>query len=184
MDPGGRARRRHGGARDEAFTELFRATQPKIRAYAHRRLPAVQADDVVSETFMVAWRRFDEVPTDHGEALLWLYRVAQYTVMNTYRSQRRVVALRSRLREGDPFSLAQSSVVIEGERDALAEAFASLSAEDRSVLLLATWEGLATDELAVALECASSAAATRLSRARSRFEAAVAHGETMAEGDG
>jgi RNA polymerase sigma-70 factor (ECF subfamily) len=56
--------------REERFEGLFRATYPAVRAYALRRSAPEAAKDVVAETFLVAWRRLDEVPED---ALPWLY---------------------------------------------------------------------------------------------------------------
>jgi hypothetical protein len=40
-----------------------------------RRAPESLVEDVVSETFLVCWRRFDRVP---DEPLPWLYAVARY----------------------------------------------------------------------------------------------------------
>ena len=45
---------------EERFTELYRAHVDAVRAYAWRR--ARVADDVVAETFLIAWRRIDQVP--------------------------------------------------------------------------------------------------------------------------
>ena len=57
--------------RDGRFEALFRANYAAVRGYALRRARREEAQDVVAETFLVAWRRFDEVPVD---ALPWLYR--------------------------------------------------------------------------------------------------------------
>lgn len=164
------------GAAEARFTTLFHATYREVRSFAMRRLPDSDAvDDVVSETFLVAWRRFAQVPADQSEALLWLYRVAQYGVLNTVRGDRRRQALRDRLRAAVPAVTSDGCrlVVLDQESDLLASAFAALREDDRTVLLLAAWEGLTGHELAVVLGCSDGAAATRLSRARSRFAAAV-----------
>jgi len=49
------------------------------------------------------------------------------------------------------------------------EALASLSGEERELLLLTAWEGLSAAELALALGCRPSTARVRLHRARRRF---------------
>lgn len=166
------------------FRVLFEATYREVRAFAVRRLPDRSAvDDVVSETFLVAWRRFEQVPTDHAEALLWLYRVAQYGVLNAHRGERRRHALRERMRASVP-AVAQDRdplVALDDERETLVSAFATLPEEDRTVLLLAAWEGLTGQALAAVLDCTVTAAATRLSRARSRFASAVAGNESKHE---
>lgn len=165
------------GAAAARFTTLYNATYREVRSFATRRLPDTDAvDDVVSETFLVAWRRFSQVPADPGEALLWLYRVAQYGLLNAARGTRRRQALRDRLRAAVPAAAhdGRRVVVLDDESDSLASAFASLREDDRTVLLLAAWEGLTGRELAAVLGCSDVAAATRLSRARARFAVAIA----------
>lgn len=135
----------------------------------------MSVDDVVAETYLVAWRRFDQVPEDPSKALFWLYRVALYATKNSCRGDRRRQVLRDRLRSTTPThgSPNLSAGPLEDETDQLASAFASLSEDDRTVLLLAAWEGLTGPALATVLECSVGAATTRLSRARSRFKLAV-----------
>lgn len=164
---------------EERFEELFHATYRHVLAFALRRLSdQASADDVVSETFLVAWRRFEQVPADASEALLWLYRVAQYGVLNAERGQRRRAALRDRLRITVPVTAldGQRVVGLDDEAESLAVAFASLPEADRTILLLSAWEGLRPGQTGTVLGCSAAAAATRLSRARARFEAAVLGG--------
>ncbi len=56
--------------RRERFEALFERCHPEVRAYVLRRAPQAIVEDVVSETFLVAWRTLDSVP---GEPLPWLY---------------------------------------------------------------------------------------------------------------
>src|SRR5689334_8685456 len=51
------------------FEAVFAACSKVVFAYARRRATREEAEDVVSETFLVAWRRFDELPSD---PLPWL----------------------------------------------------------------------------------------------------------------
>jgi len=164
------------GSTEARFRSLFEATYREVQSFAVRRLPAHTAvDDVVSETFLVAWRRFEQVPADEGEALLWLYRVAQYGVLNAQRGERRRRALRERLRAAIPAVSHDGHrlVVLDDESETLASAFATLPEDDRTVLLLAAWEGLTGGALATVLGCSAGAAGARLSRARGRFAEAV-----------
>ena len=62
---------------EERFTALFEATRLPLLAYAVRRVadPA-DAADVVAETYLVAWRRLDDVPAG-ADARPWLFGVAR-----------------------------------------------------------------------------------------------------------
>ena len=59
------------GLRRARFEALFREHHSAVRAYARRRVPSEVVDDIVSETFLVVWRRLDDVPE---APLPWLLR--------------------------------------------------------------------------------------------------------------
>ena len=62
------------------FEEIFDAHEVRVRAFVLRRLREVQdAEDVVAETFAIAWRRIGDVPP---EALPWLYVTARLVLAN------------------------------------------------------------------------------------------------------
>ena len=76
-------------AREDRFCALYEWTRPQILAYVLRRTASRDdAADVVAETFEIAWRRLDDVPS--GQAgLLWLYVTARYVLANHGRRVRR-----------------------------------------------------------------------------------------------
>ena len=148
------------GPREARFNRLYELHLDAVRAYARRRARAL-ADEIAAETFLVAWRRLDEVPED---ALPWLLGVARNVRANLRRGDRRRDALVERLGP-------------EAERDALRAALAGLSETDREILLLAAWDDLSRDEIARALGCTRANVAVRLFRARRRLEAALDAGE-------
>src|SRR3954469_9913356 len=82
-------------AREERFTRLYEEHFEPVRRYVWRREPGVW-EDVVSETFLVAWRRLDDVPTD---ARPWLIGVARNVRLNALRSARRQDSITQRLLE-------------------------------------------------------------------------------------
>ena len=85
--------------RDERFEELFREHYPAVRGYVLRRAHRDAVQDVVAETFLVAWRRLEDVPDD---PLPWLYGVARRTLANQRRSARRQGSLEQRLTTAAP----------------------------------------------------------------------------------
>jgi RNA polymerase sigma-70 factor (ECF subfamily) len=70
--------------REARFRRLCEAHTAAVLAYALRRVPREDAADVVAETFLVAWRRVDEV--DERSALPWLYGVARRVVLSQQRA--------------------------------------------------------------------------------------------------
>jgi len=159
------------------FEELYTAHYRKIVAYARRRCySSDHADDVVSATFLVAWRRLEDL-LGADEPLAWLYAVAYRTVL----SQRRQVDKTARLAEK---ATAQFTNVVETveatieARERLAAATAAtrdLSPADQEILRLAGWEECTHAEIAVALGISRVLVRTRLLRARRRLRAAYEH---------
>jgi len=147
----------------EQFDALFDSNFGRVLAYALRRVSdRSEAEDVVAETFAVAWRRRDEVPELEAP---WLYGVAANVISNQRRADRRRLRLRGRI-GGEPPRLGRDPAEAIGERDAIARAFCRLSESQREVLRLVSWEGLSPDDAAVALGCSHGAFRVRLHRAR------------------
>ncbi len=153
------------------FEELFSAYAAAVQAYARRRVDAAAADDAVSEVFVIAWRRLDDVPS---EALPWLLGCARRVLAHQQRRARRDIALLERL-EPD----VDAPVAGDG---ALARALAELSDGDRELLLLIAWEGLEPAQAAEVLGCSRNALAVRLHRARKRFAAALSRADRTENG--
>ncbi len=161
----------------DAFERFFRCHLPRVRGFVARRAPDGDVDDIVAEVFVVAWRRFDELPSGPGRQVGWLFGVARLTMLNHFRSRRRRRHLGERLSvvaAPDASRAADSG----GFDDAVVEAaFEALAEVDRFVLSLVAWDQCNTDELAEILECSPAAARTRLSRARARFREHVERGK-------
>ena len=151
-----------------AHTEaLFVAHASAVYRYARSRLPAAEAEDVVSEVFAIAWRK-GELP-DNPRA--WLLGVARRVMANQVRAQQRRNALVERVR-AHPVPAGQDGVRLVGELDELRRALALLRPADREVIALLAAAELSTPEVAQVLGCTTATAATRVHRARRRLRAA------------
>jgi DNA-directed RNA polymerase specialized sigma24 family protein len=75
------------------FEAVFAAYSRVIYSYARRRVTKEEAEDVVSEAFLVAWRRLDEVP---AEPVPWLIGVTRNVMANRRRADHRRAALAER----------------------------------------------------------------------------------------
>jgi RNA polymerase sigma-70 factor (ECF subfamily) len=149
--------------RHERFERLFEAYGRRVLAYAGRRAPD-RADDVLAETFAVAWRRFDEIPED---AEPWLYGVARQVLAGYWRSEARQRALISRICE----TAAPAGELDEPEHQRLYEALSLLAEPDREALLLSYWEELEPERAAAVLGISRDAFNQRVHRARERLRA-------------
>ena len=157
---------------EEDFRRLWADHHRHVLAYALRRTgQRADAEDVVSSTFTVAWRRYADKPSAEFE-LPWLYAIAARVLANQRRSLRRLAALRSRLRELPAPARDERSDLPE-----VVSALKQLRRDDQEILRLVAWEGLSGTELAVALGCTENAAAIRLHRARKRLEEQLAKEE-------
>ena len=153
---------------DRRFVALYEAHAGAVLAYARRRIGPEAAEDVLAETFLVAWRRRDDVPPD---ALPWLYAVTANVLRNRARSDRRQAALSARL------AAEPASPALPADDDTpdprLREALATLKPIDREALLLTAWEGLSADRAARAAGCSRATFHVRLHRARKRLAHAL-----------
>ena len=159
------------------FRRLFELAERDILGYALRRVGrAEDAADVVAETFLVAWRRLDEVP-DGDSARLWLYGVARRQLANQRRGELRRSALADRLRDELATSAAPTADAQGGRVAAISAVLARLSDDDRELLTLSSWEGLSPAELAVVLGVPVVTLRSRLHRARRRLRAELDRNE-------
>jgi RNA polymerase sigma factor (sigma-70 family) len=158
--------------REARFRVLFEAGKSRLGSYALRRADSPEdAADVLAETFLIAWQRLEDVP--EGEAgILWLYATARHLFANQRRRLQRQRQLVERLASELGKAVAQTDPIDQSSLEA-ARVLASLSGEDREILMLAGWEGLDSREIGAVLGCSAVAARIRLHRARGRMTAAA-----------
>ena len=157
------------------FEALAPAVIDAVRRYLARRTDPATADDVLSETLVICWRRLDEMPADH---LPWAYGVARRCLANAERGRRRQVRLAARIAALDPpRSEADGPAPPDDELDA---ALARLRDEDAQLLRLWAWEDLAPAQIALVLGISANAASIRLHRAKQRLRVELGKSGTPA----
>lgn len=152
-------------AGEERFRSLYADHYDPVLRFARRRTDPANADDVVAETFLVAWRRLDDVPDRPDQALPWLYAVARNCLLNADRGQNRQRAVSVRLATHS-VSAARSDVDPGSTRLELAEAWHRLTPAEQEVLALAVWEDLTSPQAGKVLGISAAAYRVRLTRAR------------------
>ncbi len=172
-----RSRIRDGDA--TAFAELFDAYARAVYNHAFRLTADWPvAEDIMSETFMAAWRMRERMDADGGSLRPWLLGIATNVARNHLRSNRRYrAAAAAAAAEADRGALevVDHAGQVAGQVDdrrrlaATLRALALLKRPEREVLVLCLWEGMAYTDAAQALGVPVGTVRSRLSRARKRL---------------
>jgi RNA polymerase sigma factor (sigma-70 family) len=161
----------------ECFATVFDRHYGTIHGYLARRLGQAMADDLASETFLIAFARRDRYDPARADALPWLFGIASNLVARHHRGeQRRYRAMaRTGVEEVADGHADQVAVRVDAtaRQSALAAALAEIPARDRDVLLLVAWAELTSDQAGQALGIPAGTARSRLHRARARIRAAL-----------
>jgi RNA polymerase sigma factor (sigma-70 family) len=159
-----------------AFGELFDSAAATVYRYALRVSgdPAT-AEDVVSTTFLEAWKGCRRLHQEEGPLEPWLLGIATNVMRNLSRSTQRHQGAIARLGTGESEpDIAESVVADIHHRQQLVAAqaaLASLGENDREVFVLCIWMGLDYRSTAQALDIPIGTVRSRLSRARTRLRA-------------
>jgi RNA polymerase sigma factor (sigma-70 family) len=149
---------------DAEFGDAWHQDGPRVAAYVRRHVPADDVQDVVAETFLHAWRRWEAVPRP---PIAWLIGTARKVIGNSRRARRRRLALHDRLTLlGSAARPSEDAGILATERMAALEALATLPDQQREALLLVAWDGLTPDEAAAALGIKPGTFRVRAHRAR------------------
>ena len=167
---------RHSLDTPECFGALFDRHAPAIHRYIAQRLGPDAADDLVSETFLVAFRKRRQYDAARADARPWLYGIATRLVGRRQRDEVRF--FRAIARTGiDPAveplaDQVTNRVAAQAARRELAAALAGLPRAQRDVLLLVA-SGLGYQEAALALRVPAGTVSSRLARARRQVRGAL-----------
>lgn len=132
------------------------------------------ADDLLSETFLIAFRRRDRYRNVGVGVRAWLFGIATNLVRQHVRAEvRRYRALAQvpapEPAEDDPVERLHAQAM--GGR--IAEVLAELKARDRDALLMLAWAGLSYAEIAAVQGVPVGTIRSRLNRARQLTRAAL-----------
>jgi RNA polymerase sigma factor (sigma-70 family) len=156
------------------FAAVFEANYEQISRYVRRRVHNADVEDVVSEVFLIAWRRRADI--DEDRVRLWLFGTSRRVVANYLRVRGRKEALQDQL-EIEGISSAPDAGTSVADRAAVVDFLSQLPPRERAVLLLVEWDGLRPSEVAKVLGESPSAVRIRLHRARIRFSKLVRESE-------
>lgn len=160
----------------QAFEQLFDRHANAIFTFCLRRTgDRSAAEDLMSATFLHAWRRrADMQPATDGPAP-WLYGIAANLIRRHLRSVGRRQAAMARIPapkdQAEPDPSEEIAARLDGARrvDRTLKALRSLSESDQDLFVLCVWQRLSYEEAAAALGIPVGTVRSRLSRARGRL---------------
>lgn len=158
-----------------SFGELFDRHARDLGNYIARRVGTDHAEDILSETFLVAFRRRAAFDTDWDSAKPWLLGIASILVrkhrgaeVTHWRSLEVWARLGDSATDGDLGAAVARADARAAIKD-LAPRIATLARRDLDTLLLYAWGDLTYEEVGRALRVPTGTVRSRLNRVRRRL---------------
>ena len=155
-----------------AFAALFDRHAGVVFRFLVRRVGRDTADELLGETFRIAFERRPTYDLNRPAARPWLYGIANNLLARHRRTEAR------RLRATALLAISRATVdtdAVEAAVDAsqlwpnVIDAIAALPDGERDALMLHAWEDLSYEEIAAALDIPVGTVRSRLNRARRRL---------------
>lgn len=155
----------------DAFARIFDRHADLVFRFARRRVGnSTIAEDITSQVFLETWRRREDVTLLDGSLRAWLIGVARNLQRRHWRTNERRNRALDRMTASpdtsDPSDAIANHLDAINDLASVREKLDLLSDEHREVLLLAVWEELSYDEIAVVLGVPVGTVRSRLARAR------------------
>jgi RNA polymerase sigma-70 factor (ECF subfamily) len=143
--------RRVAGGDSRALRQLYDRCAPLALALALRIVRSrSEAEDVVQEAFLEAWKRAGSFDARRGSALSWVLAISRSRALDRLRARGSAdrAAQEFAREEAAPVQLPIESAEQRQERERIQAALAALPQEQRAILELAYFEGLTQSEIA------------------------------------
>lgn len=157
----------------ESFTGIFERHAESLRHFLSRGAPHAVLDDLVSETFLTAFRGREKYDFSYVDARPWLFGIATNITRHHWRSEGRQGARMARLRVDESADEmadeVDSEVIGNDEVERIQAALAQMDERYRDVLLLMAGPGLTYQEMSQALGIPVGTVRSRGSRGRGQL---------------
>jgi RNA polymerase sigma-70 factor (ECF subfamily) len=156
------------------FESIWRSHRHQVLAYCLRRASSADAEDACAETFLVVWRRIDDIPLA-PKTLPCLYGIARKSLLNQTRAFYRRGRLQTKLTNLGMTPAADPMLVVVQRDDdkVVTDAVRRLKPVDREIVMLDVWEGLSRSEIADAMGMTRAAVDQRVHRAYQKLSRAL-----------
>jgi RNA polymerase sigma-70 factor (ECF subfamily) len=172
--------------RPASFAVVYDRHAGVVFRFLVRRVGRDTADELLGDTFRIAFERRATFDRTRPDARPWLYGIATNLIARHRRAEMRRIKATARLvstQAGDSVADRVAADVDARERwPSVAGAIAALPDGERDALLLLVWEELSYDDIASALQIPVGTVRSRLNRARRHVrELAERSGEKIPE---
>ena len=162
----------------QAFAALYDRHAGLLFRYLIRRVGRDTADELLGETFRIAFEKRASFDCARVDARPWMYGIATNLVAKHRRSEARRLHATARLAAEHPSQTDADSVIAAVDAGVVwpkvADAVTQLPDGERDALLLFAWEDLSYAEVAAALDVPVGTVRSRLNRARARLRELIA----------
>lgn len=169
----------HKVEQHEQFRQIVYEFEPRIRAYLQTiSLNVREIDDVLQETFIIVWKRFDHFTSEvkAHQRFAWICGAALNSIRHLERTHVR------HLRRVRRINHDRTAVVKPGdtnnvidERMTFTQKIASMSLEERLIATLLVWEDANAQTIATLCNCSQEAAYKKLQRVTAKLRKAYEH---------
>jgi RNA polymerase sigma-70 factor, ECF subfamily len=158
-----------------AFQALYESFAPRIKSYMLRQgADAATAEELAQETLLAVWRKAKLYSPDKGNATTWIFTIARNLRIDRIRKERVWLALpeghdEQASEDDDPEEVA----VQRQHTNRIQEALATLSEEQRDVIVLSYIDGLSHSEIAEKLDLPLGTVKSRMRLAYQKIRESV-----------
>ncbi len=159
----------------DAFTEIFERHAAILLAFARKRLGPTTGDEILAQTFLVAFERRARFDPTYVSARPWLFGIATNIIRHHLRDEREHLAALGKVGPEVAAESAEDVARLDAERmrPQLVAALLTLSDDDRDTFLLVALGQLTYEETAEALGIPVGTVRSRIHRSRARLREQV-----------
>lgn len=151
---------------EDAVRALHEAHAPALHAWARRRMADErEAEEVVQETLVRAWRKHDQYDPERGSERAWLFAIARNVAVDRHRSRTRhlrAVSSASGPADGATEGATDWDLERAVETSHVRDALHALSTEHRQVIVETFYRGSSVREAAARLGIPEGTVKSRL----------------------
>ena len=150
----------------DTFDNFYAEHYLHVGRFIQRRIN-FDADDILNEVFLVAWRKFNSIPKEVDKQRLWLCGTARRVIANKLRWKLRLDKFNRSVERLQDYSFGL--IELSGVNLLVREALSLISPDHREILIFIEWDGFTTRDTALILEIPETTVTKRLHAARQSF---------------